>query len=561
MENNNLLYGLKGWLFFYTVVLFINSIFSILGFINAFSVGEFVMDGFVIAKIILLFFSLTSFILIIKKSPKAILFNKISLTLLIVIDICVMLYMGYPTKDYLGLLFSFVGVMQVMGIIITSIFLGYWFRSRRVRNTFLLAQQTNEFQNQVANSQNTIKDIDKIIFSSVIFLSCFMFIFTGFSALGLVPGSIIFSIIYIIIFIDLFNKHSVPRHIIYSVLFTTLFSYISILLNIGIFTDSTKVFYLIPGIMQIPGESFDGLFKTLLTFSFRYLIFSILLNVMNVIEIKGNIRKVLVILIPITAFVPILIHFYTIYKAAPQLKIEVAENRKKYEAKEIELKDKEYAYSPELITEKVVKNRLYSYFTPIEPKSVISTKDCAYLSEIFMDLIKNDPNGVYNYSCLNDYIKNIGEVPITSTQQLIINIPNQPTWLMKGDVLVFVAELSVDTYFWINAIGNIAIDDGPYRMTPYDYDGVVEVIDVSSTTKQYQKSLVQHNIDDRTRTVMVFYPINVDGLSSIRLKLSQFSRSIGNKVVLKELALFKPKYNEPLWLSNELKKPNLFLKK
>ena len=518
------------------------------------------MDAFDIINIVLLTFIYISFILIIKKSPKAILFNKILLTILILNGIYTILYLGYEIKDYSGLLLSFVGIIQIIKILILIIFLGYWFMSKRVRNTFLLIQQTNEFQTQVASTQNAVEDIDKILFSGTIFLSCFIFIFTGFSALGLVPASIVFSLIYIPMFINLFNRYSVPRYIIYSVLFTTLFSYISILLNIGIFSDSPTLNYLIPGLMGISDKSFGSLFTTLLNFSFGYLISSILLNVINVMEIRSQFRKILAILIPIVALLPILIHLFVIYKAAPQLKIEAAEVERKYQEEAIASKERIYAYAPEIITEKVIKNRVYSFFTPKEPQAIVSVKNCVYLSETLMDLIKNDPKNTYDYSCLNDYIKNIGQVPIIRTEPLIINIPNRPMWLKKGDVLVFVAELPKDTYFWVNATGNFAID-GSYRMSPYDYDEVVNVIETSSTTQEYQQSVVQHNIDDKTRTVMVFYPINVDGLDSVKLKLSQFSTSVGSKVILKEFALFKPKYNEPDWLKNELKKPNPFLKK
>jgi hypothetical protein len=166
----------------------------------------------------------------------------------------------------------------------------------------------NSAINNVPDS--TTQTLVKVLFSSLIPLSSFMFVFTGFAALFKVPFAFVFSVLYVLAWTDTFNKNRVNSLTVLSLFLTTILSYISLLLNSGVVTDSPSANYLIPDLMGIPSSSFSDLFGTLSTVTLYYFFTA---NIMYYLAIKKGGSKTLIFIIPIIGLLILGIHFGKIF--------------------------------------------------------------------------------------------------------------------------------------------------------------------------------------------------------------------------------------------------------
>lgn len=582
MEKNLNLYGIKGLLTLYTTVLSFSTFISFISIVFLFLKPDIVFSKEVVMGLSIIIVNIIATVTLLKLSPKAIFWNKLSIFLgfISLIYSSNKLISAYNNGSEMPLpIYNFLFFITVVVPCIFYIFyFVYWFVSKRVKNTFIGAQNVNQnnninivnntngintgLNNNLNNAQNIQSNqinnpyyhIHTMIFSVLTITSSFVFLYTGLAALGLVPFAIIFSLVYVSIQVNIFNKNKTNAYQIYSQLITGLTSYISLCINFGIMSDSENMGHIITSILGIPSAPFLHLFSTLLSFTFYYFVISL---VIYNLFVKKKLNKVIAFIIPVIGITLIGIHIGKVLYDAPSLKKEVQIKIQKIKNEEQRQIDETYSFDSKKIFDNTFTNRLYSIFTPPELPGNIELKDCVYTSNTIMEMMKQIKFAKsVDFECLDYNIKN--KLPLTLNEPIYFSLPTK-NWMKRGDIFVFVAELPKESFLWINMVGNAA-KDCACRMSPYDYSGVKEQIKIGSE-QIYERSLVQKSIDDKKRTVMVMYPINVSGIKTVDFKLSQFSSNPNIPVKLIEVGVIRSNQTEPQWLKDWLKLPNPFLGK
>lgn len=514
--------------------------------------------------LVLIIFYSTSLVLMYKRNRFAKIINQISLLItasILSLNLYTLIHSGYNYKD------SFLQSLLVfyLSIIIISVaFIIYWQKSQAIKSFFdkstTGSQATDTSKtgpDALNNIQNTYKfNSDHLVVLSIFsFISCMMFLFTGWGFLFAIPISLVFSLVYVLIFAFSLKRNNARAFAVYSVIITLILSYVSILLNIGVASDSPETYYISTGLFGVPSTSLKDIFDQLLNISYYYLIFSI---PVNLLFIKKNANKIIFSIIPVLGILLIGTHFGFIYKNLPELRAQVIKSKQTAQKEEQENIEKRYEYNPQNINKKTFENRLFSIFTPPEPDPKISTNDCPYSLKILNENITKDPMSV---SCLNEWLSEVKQVPFTDKNPFSITLSNSRNTLLKGYVMVLVVELENPSYVRIYANGNPAKDCG-CRMWPYDYTDIEDHKKIGTSTIIYEQSVVQAGVTDKKRTIMILYPININGLKDLNFKLSQLDDKPDVKVTLKEFGILRPKPQtpDPEWLIEWSKKPNPFLK-
>lgn len=411
--------------------------------------------------------------------------------------------------------------------------------------------ETNPIDVQVNNQLNTGH---LAVFNVICWISCVMFIYTGWGALIAIPTSVVFSILYSVIFMGVLKNNNSNVFAIYSIAFTLFFAYVSLFLNFGIAADSPQISYLAPSLLGVSGKGFGPIFNQLFSISWYYLLLSIFLNIFL---IKKGAGKILFFLVPLVGLILIAIHWGIIFVQLPELKAEAFKQRQERQQKEQAITEERYNFNWSKINENTFENRIYSIFTPPVISAGIPINECPYMIEMIQ---KNLSKGGFKINCLNDMLKPIGQVPITQTKAFGVNIPNSSDLFKKGDVVVVVVELENPSMMRIYADGNGA-KNCACSLPPYDYSGIVDYVKIGTSTGVYEQSVVQMEVDDKKRTMMILYPINVNKLKSVNIKLSPFADNPNVPVTLKEVSVLSPleMFPDPEWLKEWLKKPNPFL--
>ncbi len=449
-------------------------------------------------------------------------------------------------------------------IIISIAFIIYWQKSQTIKSFFdrsttrsQTIDTTKTGLNNTSNIQDTYKfNSDHLVFLFIFsFVSCMMFLFTGWGFFIAIPGSFMFSSVYVLIFAFSLKRNNAKAFAVYTVTITLILSYISILLNIGIISDASQIEYISTGLLGIPSKNFSNIFSQLLNISYYYLVLSIPINLLF---IKKNVSKITYSIIPLLGILLIGTHFAFIYKDLPELKAQIIKEKQIAKEQEQASIERKYEYNPQNISKATFENRVFSIFTPPEPNPKMPINMCPYSIRISEDNLTKDPLDVI---CLNEWLSEVKKVPYTDINPFSITLSNSRNTLLKGFVIVLVAELENSSYARIYANGNAAKDCG-CRMWPYDYSGIVDYKIISSSTTIYEQSVVQAGVTDKKRTIMILYPININGLKDLNFKLSQFDDKKDTKVTLKEFAILKPasQTTDPEWLREWSKKPNPFLK-
>lgn len=556
---NNEKNTISGWLHVYTL------------FLTALIVSPFIpiVAIFSSSSIIFSILYIVCLILIYKRSKYAINVNKVTLIITIFLGILVIYQLLNSNSEAPEFFINLWIATTVIKIIVTFSFLLYWYKSNQVKNivsdpmvisetsNLLFAQKTDgkpiDFQVNNQQVDNQLNTGHLVIFNAICWIICGMFIYTGWGALIALPMSVIFSIFYSIIFTSILKKNN-NVFAIYSVAFTLVFAYISLLFNFGIMSDSPQLDYLAPSLLGVSDAGFSQMFGKLFDISWYYLLLSIPLNILL---IKKDAHKILFFFVPLVGLILIAIHWGIIFKQLPELKAEAVKQQQERQQKAQAETEEIYSFNWSKITEKTFENRTYSIFTPPVISAGIPINECPYTVEMIQ---LNLSKGGFKINCLNDMLKPIGQVPITQTKALGINIPNSLDLFKKGDIVVVVAELESPSMMRIYADGNAA-KDSARSLPPYDYSGIVDYIKIGTSTFIYEQSVVQMEVADKKRTIMIMYPINVNKLKSVNIKLSPFADNPNVPVTLKEVMVLSPlKISpDPEWLKEWLKKPNPFL--
>lgn len=522
-----------------------------------------------IPKIIIVLY-IICLILIYNKSKYAISINKITLVIVILLEIFTTYKLFNIISEVPQFIFNLLITVNVAIVIVSLLFIFYWYKSIKVENifsdsmvisetsTFLFSEKTGgqpinvQVNNQQVNTQLHTGHL--AIFNLISFISCGMFIYAGWGAFIAIPVSLFFSIFYSIIFRKVLKKNNGNTFMIYSVAFTLVFAYISLLFNFGIATDSPQIGYLAPSLLGLPDASFTLMFNKLFDITWYYLLLSIPLNI---ILIKKNASKIFFFFVPLAGLILIAIHWGVIFTQFPELKAEAARQRQEQKQSELARIEEIYNFNWSKINEYTFENRTYSIFTPSALLTKTPTNECPYATEMVQ---QNLSKKGFKINCLNNMLKPIGQVPITQTKALGVNIPNISNLFKKGDIVVVVAELENPSMMRVYANGNGAKDCN-CRMSPYDYSGVVDYIKIGTSTQIYEHSVVQMEVTDKKRTVMILYPINVNNLKNLDIKLSPFSDNPNVPVTLREVSVLSPLKvsTDPEWLKEWSKKPNPFL--
>lgn len=394
------------------------------------------------------------------------------------------------------------------------------------------------------------------VLHTISLISCGMFMYTGWGIFIAIPASVIFSIFYSAIFKKALKQSNPKTFAVYTVTFTLVFAYASILFNAGIATDSPQIMYLAPSLLEVSSDNFDQAFSPLFTVSFIYLFLSLPINLFL---IRKNVSRFSFSLVPLIGILLLAIHWGIVLKELPELKIQKATEQREAQQREQSAIDASYDFNWSTVNEKTFKNRSYSIFTPPTPSTPVPISQCPYTTNLIEQYATNSGFNIY---CLNDVLKQVGQVPITETEVLGIHIPNPSNAIKKGDVLVVVGKLESPSMMRVHADGNAA-KDCTCQMAPYDYSEIDAYIETENSTVAYEQSVIQTQVIDRERTVMILYPINIDGLQDINIKLSQFSDVPNIPVTLQEVSVLSPTVvpPDPEWLQEWSKKPNPFIQR
>lgn len=539
-----------------------NSLYLYTLFIMALIVGPFIpIVSFLFSILfILLPFYIISLILIYKRSKYAIIVNQITLLAVIFLELFYLYSFPPLYSQAPKFIIDLVIITDALIIIISLIFLIYlqYFKRKTLTQipTSLVNEKVDSSTIDIQDNKNKLNSNHIINLFGISLLSCGMFTFTGFGFLVFVPTFLFFSIFYSVIFTKALKKNNPKVFAVYAVAFTLVFSYISIVFNAGIMTDGPSLDYLAPLILGVPSTSFGKIFNQLHYISLLYLLLSI---PFNLFLIRKNASKMIFSIIPFIGLILIAIHWGIIWNQLPELRAQIVKEQQNRQQKEQEQIEKGYSFNWLEVNENTFKNRTYSIFTPPAPLEGKPKSECPYTIGL---LEQNITQGGFDINCLNNSLKSIGQMPITKREVLGINIFNSSNTFKKGDTVVVVAELENPSMMRVNAKGNAA-KDCSCRMPPYDYSDVVEYIKTSSSTGVYERSVVQMQVTDKKRTVMMLYPININKLKDINIKLSQFSNNPNIPVTLKEVAVLSPIKlpKDPEWLNKWLKEPNPFLTK
>lgn len=574
----SVLYIYSIYLLFIVLALFVSLVTS---FHILFSINTAIVLILYLSSFIMFILYLLSFILIYKRTKYSINCNK----LVLVVSFFLNAYVFYLTLNKVSEAPQFIkNFLYLFDFIITMIpitFLGYWQFSKRVKDFYSdisvldtiplqttvenlnsgIVNQTSNITNVKSSEPIVIKgggeylSLHLAIMTTIALLTCFMFNLTGWGTFFYTPIAFVFSIIYSIIFTKIFKKSTVSAFSVYTVIFTLLFGYIAVLLNIGIITDGDLA-YIIPMYLGIPDKTFANTFSTLTYASLIYLLLSVPLNIDL---IKKNVSKKIFAVVPFIGLLLIIIHLVIVWRQFPQLRDKIIEDKKQEEInKQISI-ERAYEFDWNKISKNTIKNRVYSIFTPPSFTADYKTIDCPYIVNMIYQGVAIT-NESLDFKCLNDSIKSVGTVPIIKNEPISFSILNNNQEFKKGDILAVVVELDNPSLLRIYANGNAA-KDCACRMAPYAYDDIKESMKVGTSTIIYEQSVVQMQVTDKKRTVMMLYPINVNNLKKISILASQFSNMPGRTVSLKEVAVFSPTKPtlEPEWLNKWRKQPNPFL--
>ncbi len=387
------------------------------------------------------------------------------------------------------------------------------------------------------------------IMAIVCVLSSGLFLYTGWGMFIFIPMAFVFSLIYIGVFAVALRKEYNPPAV-YAAMFTLVLSYVSMVLTGGVVGDDPGVGYLIPGTFGVPSESFRELYGKISSITSTFLFLSI---IYHIALIKLHVRRVFFLAAPLFAAILIAVPIFAVVRDLPELRAKAEQQRQaRADAKVKEIEDR-YAYSKERTDKDVFTQRTYSIFTPPEPNSTALTVSVACASAAGM--LKTG----YDLHCVNDFFTEANKLPLTVTSSRNLTVPNSTKFFKKGDIVVIVADLNNPSILRVNAKGNAA-KDCSCRMYPYDYAGIVEKIKTASGDV-HEQSVVQTAVEDKKRTIMVMYPINVNGLQDIQLSLTHFEGFENTPITLREFAILSPQkpVTYPAWLTEWSKKPNPFL--
>ncbi len=335
-----------------------NSIYIYTAFITlliALYTLSFITRTSLIPLILIILYS-SSLVLMYKRNKFAKIINQISLLItasVLSLNLYTLIHSGYNYKDsFLQLLLTF-----YLSIIIISIaFIIYWQKSQAIKS-FLTKSTTGSqtVPNNLTNIQNIHKfNSDHIVVLSIFsFISCMMFLFTGWGFLIAIPISLVFSLVYVLIFASSLKRNNARAFAVYSVIITLILSYVSILLNIGVASDSPEVYYISTGLFGVPSGSLKDIFDQLLNISYYYLIFSI---PANLLFIKKNANKIVFSIIPVLGILLIGTHFAFIYKNLPELRTQATKMKQAAQKEDQENIEKKFEYNPQNINKKTSVN-------------------------------------------------------------------------------------------------------------------------------------------------------------------------------------------------------------
>ena len=535
---------ISGWLYVYTlflIALIVSPFVSIVSFFSA-------------TPLILLPLYITSLVLIYRRSKYAISVNKITLLISIFFKIFTLYMLFNSHSEAPEFIFGIALTLNTAIIVIMCLFLAYLQKSKQIKNISTDPTEKTVFSPAGVQVNNQLNPGHLVILYIVSMVSCGIFIFTGWGFLFFIPASLVFSIFYSVIFTRTLVKNNASAFAVYSVTLTLLCAYTSLLLNMGMIGDSPNVGYLAPSLLGVNGTSFTAEFNQLLNISFLYLLFSIPLNILFIIK---SARKIIFFFFPLIGLILIAIHWGIVWVQLPELKAQATKEQQEAQRIKIASVEEGYNFNWSKINKDTFQNRIYSIFTPPAPLAGIPISECPYTTGM---IEQNLTQGGFNIHCLNDVLKPIGQVPITRTEGSEFSIPNWLNMLKKGDTVVVVAELGNPSLIRINANGNAA-KDCACRMAPYDYADINEYIKTGTSTGIYERSVIQMQVTDKKRTVMVLYPINTNNLKDIDIKISQFSDNPHVPVTLSEVAVLSPTVQppDPEWLKKWSKEPNPFL--
>lgn len=551
--------SISGWLFVYTlfiIVLIVSPFIPIISFFTS-------------TSIILIPLFIVSLIFIYTKSKYARVLNIVTLFLTTALEISVIYFLLKSNSEAPKFILDFIVVAKSAIALASSLFFVYWIKSRQVKDFFsvsspintqipgtTLTPNVNQSNSVPINTSNNLSQGYKAILIVISLISCGMFIFSGWGAFFFTPIALFFSILYSIIFSKILKGNNTSFFSVLTVTLTLVFAYISILFNIGVITDSDHPSFLAAMILGIPDSSFVDIFGKLLSVSLLYFLVSI---PVNFALIKRNSKKVLLASVPLFGLILILIHWAIVFQKMPELKAQVQEEKQHELQQEQARIEGQYKFDWLKISNDTFRDRIYSIFTPPTPAHITSADQCDFTMNMIEQNIKQE---TFDVVCLNDSLKSIGQMPITQTNVLSVSMPNSTGLYKKGDVVAVVAELDNPSMMRIYANGNAA-KNCACNMSPYDYSGITSKLTVGTSTVIYEQSVIQMSVNDKKRTVMILYPININGLKEINIKLSQFSDRPNVPVTLKEVAVLSQTKQspDPEWLKKWSREPNPFLNK
>ncbi len=388
------------------------------------------------------------------------------------------------------------------------------------------------------------------IMAIVCVLSSGLFLYTGWGMFIFIPMAFVFSLIYIGVFAVALRKEYNPPAV-YAAMFTLVLSYVSMVLTGGVVGDDPGVGYLIPGTFGVPSESFRELYGKISSITSTFLFISI---IYHIVLIKLHVRRVFFLAAPLFAAILIAVPIFAVVRDLPELRAKAEQQRQARIEKFINASNIDaLAYDQQKVDNNTFTRRTYSIFTAPEPNStaVAIGEKCSYAASI----LKTG----YDLYCLDGVFTGANKLPVTVTESAGFTLSNSNKTFKKGDIVVIVADLNKPSIIRVNANGNPA-KDSAYRQYPYVYSGIVEVMKTAKG-EVHEQSVVQTAVEDRNRTLMILYPINVNGIKKIDLTLAFFDTPKTVPITLREVSVLvsRTPTPDPEWLKEWSTKPNPFL--
>ena len=368
-----------------------------------------------------------------------------------------------------------------------------------------LSVNESELTKPVVDNSGTLAVFNGI--SATFFFVIGIFLGVGWEVFIFGPFVIILYIVCMAVLTRSFSKYNASNLTIYTMLVLLVLSMLSIKLNMGIVTDGPGPSYFMEFVLGLySGRVESALFGTLFWLTIIFFI-SATIFIDGMSRYKGGIKKSHSIFIIITALLFPVIHVGYFLHKLPEIRV-IQDTQVEIEKnKEYDYEDRQFATSTESVYQTSFVDRINSRIevSPIEAKR---DNVCEYAENYMGNLLNNfefKPQGLNILCYKKDVLTQNGGLPYATTTGFGIDIPFAN--LKQGDIIVVAIQMSPDSYSKFSLQGNNNTNT---------YIPLNEIKDFP------ELGTVSFQVHRKTRTVLFFYPVNINTVSK------NFSIDLGN---------------------------------